>query len=83
VLELGYGPEEIEQLRARPALRDAVHWGLLVRRIGPIIAAGRPELPVKRNAEAEKAHHNAQIVRSQAAYDHLLELIAVPLEDEA
>jgi hypothetical protein len=84
MLELRYTPADVVALREQPAIRDAVHWGLLVARIGPIVGKGRPELPVHRSTEAQKQHDKADIIRSQAAYDHLVELIHVPADvDEA
>lgn len=83
MLELRYTPDDVDRLREQPAVRSAVHWGLLVSRVGPIIAKGRPELPVHRSPEAQKQHEKNDIIQAQAAYDRLLELIHVPTEEEA
>jgi hypothetical protein len=83
VLELRYSPAELDDLHRRPELRDAVRFGLLVRRIAPLLEGGRPELPVKRSAQQEAEHAKRQIMAGQVAYDQLLALIAVPEGDDA
>jgi hypothetical protein len=81
MLELGFKPADVEALRRMPEARELVHWGLLVKRIGPLVGAGRPEQPVERSAQAEKAYVKQQISLGQFAYDKLVALIHVP-EDE-
>ena len=81
MLELHYSVDDMKALREQPAVREAIHWGLLVKRVGPLIADGRPEMPVERSPEAEKQHKRATIARAQVFYDHLVKLIHVPEEE--